>query len=192
MGNEVLPDSFGVAYARGSHVPLQILDNIGAGGRILVSAHDGDLVFAERYGVEHVGQDLFDLVWMVDLVANLEDFFVFALDIFVLGHLDLGDVIILGTGLDVSKCQLVFLLDIFDQAALVEIVAPELLDQFGLPVVVLDARLQFILGVLDARLVGVAPAGERIHDKVSDALGDLLVALGGIFHLGADAIVGLI
>jgi hypothetical protein len=87
--------------------------------------------------------------------------------------------------------ELVLLLEILDEAALVEVVAPELLDGFELTVVGLDAELELFVRVLDAGFVGIAPAREGVDDEVADILGNLFVVLGCVLHLGAHALVGL-
>jgi hypothetical protein len=110
-------------------------------------------------------------------------------------HLDLGNglarvrVRLGAADLWLLEGQLVFLLEVLDEAA---VVGPQLADSVGLSVMGLDAALQLVLGFLYASLVGVAPARKGVHDEVTDALGDALMAAGGVLHLGAHAVVGLV
>jgi hypothetical protein len=89
------------------------------------------------------------------------------------------------------KCQLILLLDIFHQAAFVEVLASQFLYQLSLFVVNLYPCLQIVLGVLNSRSMRIAPSCKRGHDEVSNALGDSPVALRGLVHLCSHSIVCL-
>ena len=195
--HQVLADALRVADRGGAQLALHVLGDVGTGGDVGVGAEDGHLGLADGDGVEHVGQDLLNLLGRVHLVADLDVLLLRLLRFLTLfRQLDhrrrraLG-ARLLGLLLGLRESQLVLFLQVLDLPAFVEVGAAQPPHRLGLLVVRPDARLQIVVRVLHAALVRVAPAPEGRDHELRDVGCDFAGVLGRFLHLGSDAFVGL-
>ncbi len=94
-----------------------------------------------------MGDDLLDLLGRIGLVTDIVGL-VIVLGLFL--YLDLRNRRLLRFRARFGGLEgkFVLLFDVFDKTALVEVVAPQLLDRLSLLVMCLDPALKFVLGVL--------------------------------------------